>query len=164
MLRNGLLIALVFLLTACGFQLRGTENAIHHSFTEVTVVNSTADKRFQQILEEALKNAGVLVAVDSDTKLEILTSTPRRRTASFSSRAKSAEFELLKEVSFRFSHQEEVVIETTQLQARRSYLYRETAAVGKAEEEILLRKEMDEDLAQRILLYLQRSVAESSKP
>lgn len=163
MLRHAALIFMVFCLCACGFQLRGTENAIHHSFAKVSIINNTVDKGFQQVLEEALKNSGVAVTQDADATLEILSSNPRRRTASFSSRAKSAEFELFKEVSFRFSHQDDVLIEPTQLLARRSYLYRETAAVGKAEEENLLKKEMDEDLAQRILLSLQRAVAEQAQ-
>ena len=168
MLRTYLSIILVCCLSAsvlngCGFQPRGTHNAINQTFSSINLVNGTVDKAFQQALEEALRNSGVELNPASLSKLEILSSTPRKRTASFSSRAKSAEFELLKEVSFRFSYDQTMLIETSQLLARRSYLYRETAAVGKAEEETLLRREMDEDLAQRILLSLQRAVQEKAK-
>lgn len=162
MLRHALIIALIVSLSACGFQLRGTSNAIHHSFSSINLVNSSGDHPMQQALQEALRNSGVEVSAESLTKLELLSSDSRKRTASFSSRAKSAEYELLKEINFRFSRDEDVLIDNTQLLARRSYLYRETAAVGKAEEERLLRQEMDEDLAQRIMLALQRAVQEQT--
>lgn len=50
-----------------------------------------------------------------------------------------------------------MLIPETTFKARRSYLYRETAAVGKAEEENMLKREMDQDLVQRILLSIRRS-------
>lgn len=157
-MRTPLTLLLLICLSACGFQLRGTQNAISHSYSSIKVVDKSGDKGFQQTVSNALKNSGVKISEDALAVLTIHNSKSDKRTASFSSRAKSAEYELLKSITFQFVYDQDILIDSTQLLARRSYLYRETAAVGKAEEEQLLRREMNDDLAQRILLALQRAV------
>jgi LPS-assembly lipoprotein len=152
------LFSLLVLVSACGFQLRGTNNAIQNIYSTMRVEDFSGDNAFQQIIEQTLKDSGVAIRPESENVLEILTSVPDRRTASYSSRGKSAEFELLKDISFQFKREQSVLIQPTLYKARRTYLYRETAAVGKAEEENLLKREMDQDLAQRIIIALQRTV------
>ena len=161
MLRQVLYLSLVFLMSACGFQLRGTTEALDHTYASIRILDKSGDLVFQRELEQALRDAGVRVSADSSYILTINKTHHKKRTASYSSRAKSAEYELIKDVSFQFNQEKSTLIPRTSLQTRRSYLYRETVAVGKAEEERLLRTEMDQDLAQRILLSLQRSIRES---
>ncbi|HVL01093.1 MAG TPA: LPS assembly lipoprotein LptE [Dongiaceae bacterium] len=154
------LVSVTLLLTACGFQLRGVEHSIESRYENMRVTNASKDEQFAQTLRQSLKNAGVTLNENASAKVEILSTRNEKRTASYSSRAKSAEFELVKTVTFRFRNDNQEVIADMPLQARRSYLYRETAAVGKAEEESLLWQEMNQDLAQRILMALQRTVPE----
>ncbi len=151
------LVSLVLLLAACGFQLRGSERPLNKTFSSVHLITNGSDNSFYNAVKNALKDARIELNDASLNKLEIVGSGDQKRTASYSSRAKSAEFELIKTVTFRFTREKEQLIAPMKLEARRSYLYRETAAVGKAEEENLLKQEMNQDLAQRILLALQRS-------
>lgn len=159
-----LMLMAVGLLTACGFQLRGVNQAIDHAYSTMKVVDLSGDEAFLQVVEQALEGSGVEILEASENVLEIQSSIPGRRTASYSSRGKSAEFELVKDVKYLFRREDKILIEPTTVSSRRSYLYRETAAVGKAEEEVLLRQEMDQDLAHRIMLSLQRSARDSSAP
>lgn len=153
------LIAALFI-QGCGFQLRGSTNSISTSYGSVHVVNNSGDEAFRKIVEQALLDTGTKVTATSSNQLEILATKEDKRTASYSSRGKSAEYELLKEISFQFKRGDEILIPATTFHARRSYLYRETAAVGKAEEENILKREMSQDLAQRILLTIRRSAQE----
>ena len=155
-------IALVFS-QGCGFQLRGATNSIAQSFGSVRVVDKSGDASLRKVVTQALLDTGTLVSPTSTNVLEILSTEEDKRTASYSSRGKSAEYELLKEISFQFKRNEDILIPETTFHARRSYLYRETAAVGKAEEENILKREMDQDLAQRILLAIRRSSQEGTQ-
>ena len=148
------------LLPGCGFQLRGSANSISKSYGSVHVINHSGDEALRKIVEQALLDTGTKVTPTSANTLEILATKEDKRTASYSSRGKSAEYELLKEIRFQFKRGEDVLIPETTFHARRSYLYRETAAVGKAEEENILKREMNQDLAQRILLAIRRSTQE----
>lgn len=158
-IRGGLILilALTTLLSACGFQLRGGERPLHKAFPHMHLVIDSNDTFFRQIMEQTLKDAGIQLNSASVNRLEILDARQQKRTASYSSRAKTAEYELIKTVTFRFLREKEEWITPMKLEARRSYLYRETAAVGKAEEETLLMQEMSRDLAQRILLALRHN-------
>lgn len=154
-IRLNVLLSLV-LITACGFQLRGTGQALDDYYTSIRVINDTEDQAFGQLLEQTLTAAGVEVNANASNVLKLRKIVSERRTASYSNRAKSAEFELLKDVSFSFRQGTEELA-ANNLKSRRSYLYRETAAVGKAEEERLLLLEMDRDLVYRIILAIQQT-------
>lgn len=158
-----LILALALLLGSCGFQLRGAQNSVSSQYDSMRLVTSGSDEPFYSALKQGLQDSGVVISDDALSSLEIINSRNDKRTASYSSRGKSAEYELLKEVTFSFRHDGKELIAPMLLKARRSYLYRETAAVGKAEEEVLLKQEMDQDLAQRILLALQRTVRENAR-
>jgi LPS-assembly lipoprotein len=157
MIRCSLILILIAAVSACGFHLRGSERPISKTFSSIHLVVSGNDQSFQSALKSTLQDADIELNDASINRLEILSTRDQKRTASYSSRAKSAEYELIKTVTFRVTREKEQLIEPMKLETRRSYLYRETAAVGKAEEEILLKQEMDHDLAQRILLALQRT-------
>ncbi|MEE2730964.1 MAG: LPS assembly lipoprotein LptE [Pseudomonadota bacterium] len=157
-----LLLITALLLQGCGFQLRGSTNSIAKSYGSVHLINKSGDEALSKIVEQALLDTGTKVTPGSANILELLESDEDKRTASYSSRGKSAEYELLKEIRFLFRKRDEVLIPETTFHARRSYLYRETAAVGKAEEENILKREMDQDLAQRILLAIRRSSQEDT--
>lgn len=152
------IVSLVLVLAACGFQLRGLQDSVASRYASMRLITHGSDEAFFTILRQNLKNAGVTLNEDAEAILDIQSVRTEKRTASYNSRAKSAEFELLKRVTFQFHQGKRERIAPMIVQVRRSYLYRETAAVGKAEEERLLWREMDDDLAQRILIALQHSV------
>lgn len=157
LIRCSLILVVIAALSACGFQLRGSEFPLRKTFSSIHVVSDGKDEGLNNALDLVLRSSQIKRNEDSANQLQILSSKTTRRTASYSSRAKSAEYELIKTVEFRFLRDNQDIIAPMTLEARRSYLYRETAAVGKAEEERLLRQEMDNDLAQRILLAIERA-------
>lgn len=157
LIRCSLILALITTLAACGFQLRGSDRSLQKAFPSVNLVIEDDDPTFRDAMVQTLADARVQITDVSANRLEIVETRSQKRTASYSSRAKSAEYELVKSVTFRFVRERDQIIAPMKLEARRSYLYRETAAVGKAEEETLLKQEMDRDLAQRILLSLLRA-------
>lgn len=157
LIRCSLILVVIATLSACGFQLRGSEFSLRKTFSSIHVVSDGKDEGLNSALDLVLRSSQIKRNEDSANQLQILSSKTSRRTASYSSRAKSAEYELIKTVEFRFLRDTQEIIAPMTLEARRSYLYRETAAVGKAEEERLLRQEMDSDLAQRILLAIERA-------
>ena len=112
-IRSLLILSLALCLSACGFALRGTEHALNKSFESMRLKTNGGDEAFFADVRQALKDSDIRLSGDSDNVLEIISTHLEKRTASYSSRAKSAEYELL-------------------------------------------RQEMDQDLAQRILLALQR--------
>lgn len=157
LIRCSLILGLITALAACGFQLRGSDHPLHKTFPSVNLVIEDKDPAFRSAMEQTLADARIEINEASANRLEVIETREQKRTASYSSRAKSAEYELIKSVKFRFSRERDQIIAPMKLEARRSYLYRETAAVGKAEEETLLKQEMNRDLAQRILLALLRA-------
>lgn len=157
LIRCSLILTVITALSACGFQLRGSDIPLRKTFPSIQLVSDARDEGLNNALDLVLRSSQIKRNADSANQLQILSSKTRRRTASYNSRAKSAEYELIKTVEFRFRRDNQDIIAPMTLEARRSYLYRETAAVGKAEEERLLRQEMDDDLARRILLAMERA-------
>jgi LPS-assembly lipoprotein len=157
LIRCSLILVVIAALSACGFQLRGSDVPLRKTFSSIQLITDDKDEGLNNALDLVLRSSQIKRNADSANQLQILSSKTTRRTASYSSRAKSAEYELIKSVEFRFRRDDQDIIAPMTLEARRSYLYRETAAVGKAEEERLLRQEMDSDLAQRILLAIERA-------
>lgn len=87
-----ILIAALSLMSAgCGFQLRGSSASIAQSYSSVRVVDLSGDGRLRKDLEQALTDTGTNVTATSLNVVEILRSEEDKRTASYSSRGKSAE-------------------------------------------------------------------------
>ena len=135
LIRCSLILVVIAALSACGFQLRGSDFPLRKTFSSIHVVSDRKDEGLNGALDLVLRSSQIQRNEDSANQLQILSSKTSRRTASYSSRAKSAEYELIKSVEFRLLRDTQDIIAPMTLEARRSYLYRETAAVGKAEEE-----------------------------
>lgn len=147
------LLLSTLLINGCGFHLRGMEVDLADTVDSVELIDRSTDYILRSELERSLQEQGVSIVASADVQLQLLQSSKERRTSAYSSRAKSAEFELIKSSDFLIRAFGQTLLER-RVEARRSYLYRETAAVGKNEEENMLWEEMNNDLARRILLAL----------
>jgi LPS-assembly lipoprotein len=154
-LRHGGLI-LLLLLSACGFQLRGTV-----VLPPVLQATQLEGDRFSLLVSElgrVLQNAGARL-VDSRSQasavLKVLDETSSQRVLSVGVAGRAAEYELHHRVDYQLEDAHgQVLVEKQTLDTRRSFQFDENDVLGKANEEESLREEMQRDLALRIVQQL----------
>lgn len=153
---------MLVLLAGCGFHLRGTDLA--DSF-RTAYVNSARDVSIDDELVRDLGFAGLEVVDDAaaaDVVIDLDGQDERRRTASVTERARTAEYELSLEVRYRIVGRDAdgsdaartVLVDQRSVRAVRVYRLDRGNVVGSSEEEALLRSEMEQELAQQILRSL----------
>lgn len=142
------LIAL--LLTACGFQLRGSAPL---SFTKLNMQG--AELSIKKDLKRALEVNGVKVvnqAEEAEMLLELMNETSEKRILSLSGGGLVREFELYYSVNFRMRAQNKPLWGKVQtIQIRRDFSYNDNALLGKAEEEAGLNLDMRKEAVRAIL-------------
>lgn len=150
-----LLMVLALSLSACGFHLRG-ESKMHTSFSQLAL-KGREGQAFRQVLVGKLEKSGVTLDNSAPYTIQLLDEKSERRVSAYSTRAKSAGFELKRIITFKIigpRQKEESVVET-ELFSRRHLLFREDQVVGKQDEEAMLWHEMDQELAERIIRKLE---------
>ena len=151
-LRAAAAIALTLLLNGCGFQLRGEPEtgikALHVStaggsgvFTDIRRALATGPTRL------------VPTPAEAEAHLRILGEGREKTVATITATGRVYEYQLRLVVHYEMhaAGREAPVIPPTQVEARRLITYSETAPVAKEAEEQLLYKDMQVELANRIL-------------
>jgi len=141
-------------LSACGFHLRG-ESKLHTSFSTLSI-EGREGQAFRQILVGKLEKSGVEIDSSAPYTILLLDEESERRVSAYSTRAKSAGFELKRTITFKIIGPSQKVeeVKETEMFSRRHLLFRENQVVGKQDEEVLLWQEMDQELAERIIRKL----------
>ncbi|WP_036300175.1 LPS assembly lipoprotein LptE [Methylotenera sp. L2L1] len=146
-------ILTTMLISACGFQLRGTAPL---SFTKLHMQG--AELSIKKDLKRALEVNGVKVvdqAEDAEMLLELVNETSEKRILSLSGGGLVREFELYYSVNFRTRAQNNPLWGRTQtIQIRRDFSYNDNALLGKAEEEAGLNLDMRKESVRAILRRL----------
>lgn len=144
------LLALLLLLTGCGFQLRGMVS-IPESLRLVHIV-SAQDSALVRTLEDNLRVNGVQLSAEAPLRIEILDEHHSRRTLSLDRGARAAEYELRSEVVFRVVDAEGVErLSERRLYSERSYAVDADNITASESQEPILRRQMQQDLAQQIV-------------
>jgi len=91
--RNLMVVGLALLLSACGFQLRGTGDA-EFALTEIDLQARDSHGQTVQQLKDLLESNDVHVHPGARYSLNLANEQTRQRTASYTSSARSAEYEL----------------------------------------------------------------------
>lgn len=157
MKRNLLFSALLLLMvSACGFQLRGAVDLPARFQTMTLAANPNSD--FTKALIDQLRANNVRIVEQAPITLTINDDDVEARTVSYSSRSKSAEKEILRRVTFSVADRQNntTLIPSSELQARRTYLYDDNKVSAMQEQEALIRQELAFDLATRLMLKLQK--------
>ena len=145
------LIAL--LITACGFQLRGSAPL---SFTTLNFQGGALS--IKKDLKRTLETNNVKIvdsAEDAEMLLELLNESTEKRILSLSGGGLVREFELYYTVNFRTRPQSETLWGRVQtIQIRRDFSYNDKALLGKAEEEAGLYADMRKESVRAILRRL----------
>ena len=153
--RNLLVMGLAVLLSACGFQLRGT------GINELAIkeLNLTARDAYGQTvvqLRKALQDSGVRVEGGAPYTLDLVNEQSSQRTASYSGSARSAEYELTNTLQFEIRGQNSLSLLNDKLDVVKTYVHDGNNLTGSDREADQARREMRNELVQRMMLRLQQ--------
>jgi len=148
------LIGLTTVLAACGFHLRGLGDT-NFALKEVDLSARNAYGDTVKDLQRLLENSGVKVTKGAPYHLFLAREAETQRTASYSSSARSAEYELTTTVDYEVRGADNLLLMTDKVEVQKVYLHDENNLIGSDQEAAQLRKEMRRDLVQQLALRLQ---------
>lgn len=154
--RRLVLLAAAAAVSSCGFRLAGTER-LDPAANRIYLATAQPHSEFSRALARYARLRGGVV-VDrrdaADIVVRILEDSTGQRVLSVSARNLPREYEVFYLLRFEAQQAGATVLEGQELSAQRSYTYDETEVLGKAAEETRLRRDLAEDLAQRVLRRL----------
>ena len=153
-------MTLVFLLTACGFQLRGDPQV---GFRKLYISSAGASALVADMKRVLLAGTTRVVATpaEAEAHLRVLQEEREKSVSAITASGRVYEYQLTLRVRYELllTGREEPLIAPSRLETRRLISYSETAPTAKEAEEQLLYKDMQLDLGRQIL----RHVAAASK-
>ncbi|MBH3338090.1 hypothetical protein I5L51_03060 [Pseudomonas mendocina] len=155
MKRNLLVIGLAGLLSACGFQLRGTGD-VQFALKELDVSARDAYGDTVQQVREVLENNDVRVYAGAPYKLVISRETENRRTASYSSGARTAEYELTMGLEYEIRGAQNLLLTGNKVEVQNYYQQDDNNLAGSDQEAAQLRSELRREMIQQLTQNLQQ--------
>lgn len=149
-----LLVMLTTLLGACGFQLRGAGS---HDFA-LQELDLRARNAYGDTVKEvrrSLEGSGVRVHDGAPYTLVLTGENESQRTASYTSSARSAEYQLTLELDYQIRSGNLTLLDDS-VEVQRIYLHDSNNLIGSDQEARQLRGEMRREQVQRLLLRLQQ--------
>ncbi|WP_298184158.1 LPS assembly lipoprotein LptE [uncultured Pseudomonas sp.] len=153
--RNLLVIGLATLLSACGFQLRGTGD-VQFALKELDVSARNAYGDTVNQLREVLQNNDVRVYPGAPYRLVLSNEQENRRAASFTSSARTAEYELNKTLEYEIRGSKDLLLLSDKVEAQSFYTQDSNNLIGGDQEAAQIRQEMNRELIQQLVLRLQQ--------
>lgn len=154
MKRNLMVIGLAVLLSACGFQLRGTGSA-DFALKEIDLQARNAYGETVKQVRQVLDNSGVKVHTGAPYKLSLANEKETQRTASYTGNARSAEYELTTTLDYEIRGQKNLLLLRDQLEVQSTFVHDENNLIGSDQESAQVRQEMRRELVQQMVLRLQ---------
>lgn len=161
-----------WLLTGCGFHLRGSAATGTAAPASVVILDAARQRgagtwlgggpgERVRILSETLRAGGIAVqdgdAAGSSVQLELIDERIDRRVASVDATASAAEYQLDYTLAWRVRGSDgAVLVPDTRLKLDRSYRHKANAIMGSAEEEAQLQRDLRRDAAMQILRRLRQ--------
>ncbi|MCP1482563.1 LPS-assembly lipoprotein [Pseudomonas chlororaphis] len=152
--RNLLVMGLAVLLSACGFQLRGT-GTTELAIKELDLSARNAYGETVTQLRQVLQSSGVKVYAGSPYKLVLTREQESQRSLSYAGAGRSAEYELTTVLNYEIQGQNNLTLLSDKLQVQKVYIHDGNNLVGSDQESLEVRKEMRRDLVQNMMLRLQ---------
>ncbi|BAP43286.1 LPS assembly lipoprotein LptE [Pseudomonas sp. 21LCFQ02] len=153
--RNLLVIGMAVVLSACGFQLRGT-GTNQLSITELDVSARNAYGETVTQLNRLLTAGGVKVYTGAPYKLVLVNEAETQRTASYSGSGRSAENQLTSTLNYEIRGIQDRFLLADKISVDRIYVHDGNNLTGSDQEAAQIRQEMRHDLVQRMLARLQQ--------
>lgn len=157
--RNLLVIGLAGLLGACGFQLRGTGD-VEFALKELEVGARDSYGETVRDVREVLESNGVRVFPGAAYKLYLANEQENQRSASYTSAARSAEYERTLTLSYEIRGAKNLLLLSNQLEVQTYYVQDSNNLIGNDQEAARLRTEMRRDLVQQLAQRLQQITPE----
>ena len=149
-----LLVMFTTLLAACGFQLRGTGSDTF-ALRELDLKARNAYGDTVKDLRRALESSGVHVHGGAPYQLVLVRENESQRTASYTSAARSAEFELTTSLAYEIRGNQLTLLRD-QVETRQIYVHDSNNLAGTEQEAERVRAEMRHELLQQLVLRLQQ--------
>jgi len=153
--RNLLVIGLAVMLSACGFQLRGT-GTNELSIKEMDVSARDAYGSTVTELRQVLKNSGVNVHTGAPYRLVLTNEQQRERSASYNSGNRTAEYELTTQLNYSIQGLNNLELLSDKLEVRKVYVRDASNITGSEQEAARSRLEMRRDLVNAMVVRLQQ--------
>ncbi len=158
MIQRLLVLLLLLALSGCGFHLRGTTGTpLGDSLPELYIKGIDTEVDFGRRVAQALEANGVKLVsdhIEDDTATMVLT-TPKssRQVLSIDNKVRAREYALTSAVSFTLKRIGLPAVKQI-VRVRRDLVVDPTQVLGSDQEERRLRKEMENELAQLLVLRL----------
>ncbi|MNJ55619.1 LPS-assembly lipoprotein RlpB [compost metagenome] len=152
--RNLLVMGLAVMLSACGFQLRGTGTS-ELTIKELDVSARNAYGETVTQLRQALKSSGVNVHTGAPYRLVLTNEAETQRAVTYSGSGSTAEYELTTVLSYSINGLNDTNLLNDKLEVRKIYVYDGNNITGGDQEASQTREEMRRDLVQNMLVRLQ---------
>ena len=157
--RNLLVMGLAILLSACGFQLRGTgTNQLTITELDVSARNAYGDTVRQ--LRQILENSGVKLTANAPYKMVLTSEKETQRAASYSGNGGTAEYQLINVVNYEIRGHNNLTLLSNRVEANKVYLQDGSNIAGANQEGQMIRKEMRRDLVQQLVMRLEQLTPE----
>jgi LPS-assembly lipoprotein len=155
-LKTSFLATLLVMLSACGWHLKGQVD-LPANLRILNLTFSGIGFDSQKLIKQALLSNAVTISKDAPYELKILKDSATKRTLAVTSNAKASEYELIQTLTFMvLNYQGQEMSETIEVVTYRTLAYDAAAAIGKAQEEKNMRREMRRDNASKLLQRLQK--------
>jgi LPS-assembly lipoprotein len=152
--RNLLVMGLAVLLSACGFQLRGTGTS-ELSIKEMDLSARDAYGQTVTQLRDVLKRSGVDVHTGAPYRLVLTNEKQSQRSASYATANQAAEYELTTELDYSIQGLNNLELMSDKIEVRKTYLRDGSNITGSEQEADIAREEMRRDLVNAMVTRLQ---------
>ncbi|MDE1166774.1 MAG: LPS assembly lipoprotein LptE [Pseudomonas sp.] len=153
--RNLLVMGLAVMLSACGFQLRGT-GTNQMSIKEIGLTARDAYGPTVTDLRRALESSGVKVVGGGPYKLNLSSEVENQRAASYTGSTRSAEYELSTVLNYEINGTNNLQLVSDKVEAQKIYLHDGNNLTGSDQEAAQARKDLRRDLIQKMMARLQK--------
>lgn len=152
--RNLMVLGLAALLSACGFQLRGTGDT-HFALTELDLSARNAYGDTVKQVRQVLESNKVKVYSNAPFHLILTNEASNQRTASYTSNSRSAEIELTNTLDYEIRGANNLLLLQNQLEVQSVYNQDQNNIAGSGQEATQLAQEMRRNLVQKLAQNLQ---------
>jgi LPS-assembly lipoprotein len=156
--RAGALLLLAVALSACGFQLRGSNGQYHMPFQSIYLGFADTSPLGIELRRNLRGGDAVVVVSDAakaDAKFDVLSEARGKTILSLNSQGRVREYLLTYTLVFRVRDARDAeLLGATEISLKRSIAFNETQVLAKESEEALLYRDMQSDLVQQILRRL----------
>jgi LPS-assembly lipoprotein len=153
--RNLLVIGLAVLLSACGFQLRGT-GGNQLSIKELDLSARDAYGKTVVQLRQVLESSGVHIYTGAPYKLVIAQEQEDQRSVSSTGSSRSVEYELTNTLTYQIRGMQDRQLLQKDVEVVKTYVHDGNNLVGSDLQAVQVRNEMRSDLIQKLMSQLQQ--------